>query len=529
MKVIESLQYILSTIIKYFRVSYQLIVELYNYITEIVSAFSRGLVTYSNEIIISMYIALSLLFLLYNVYFAVFTGLLYLVYSVNKALSEVRASLHDNAGNKDLLNEIQSSLNIIVLESYARLIYYLSLEKASLVYKGAWAQASEKLENMKFIDGTSNKGLYILLANDKEDKSNLVVITRGTDLENLDGMFENDFDDKGPAYSLYMGQKSKIDSGILDKLKAGEVKTISLTGHSAGGAVSMLMLNSILEKMCAEEASLYDSINTINVSIFQSAGTNDDVCHSIEESMRILKEKRPNFRLNFVSCVHDYDPVHSSGRQVLGDYHESNAKVYLIRKHINIWTFLLQVFRLKLFFSHSLSFFCADPDPMKTTFEHYVSEDSVLEAFSSEVPEHRPNISSVYNSVYTKLFCNGAFHSIAQGLGSSGIGFLLGLFSISMILYAFASNLLVFYMIPSFMSLATIYYFIPQLMESLIEFYVLHSPFITTKLDNLSLAYTSVSRDFSSMVFGAPPMKIDESEPASQDTQSRYMLLSSSY
>jgi len=513
LSIIDKLKELKNIVVKHFSAFSILLAELYTYISRVCSDFAKTVVYYQEEIILSVYCSLSFLFLLYNFYFAIFAGMVFLVCSVNKKIKLDRKTLLNDPNQLILVNEVKEK-NVMALEWLARSVYLMSIkdeDNANILKAGVFSIAKNIYSNIAFIKDLQKSGLHILFAESKDSPNHLTIAIRGTDLTNLDGMFENDFDDQGTAYSLFNRHAEVIIRALEEKVETG-VDTLQITGHSAGGSVSMLLLWKVLEKISEDREShgqaIFSNLKIIRVAVFQSAGVNDMVCERVNELLDSLSDT--NLKVDFISCVHDYDPVSDSGRQILGDYHGSNADIYLVRKHINIWTFILQVFKLQLFFSHSLSFFIENPDPSVSVFEKYVNKDSIMEYFSDETEKGRENISHVFNSAHTKIFCNGRIHRLVQWIGSKGFGVLFSLVSLILMLYTLFYSLAAFYMLPSAITFGTVYYFIPQAVESLAEFYLVNEPFLVSTYQSIKEFFVVESKsDIQSDSLGESPMGVN--------------------
>lgn len=299
-----------------------------------------------------------------------------------------------------------------ILERLAREVYAWFREDEDNIESNAF---TKHLANLGYgdphaiddpIDSPVSSGIKTAYAHNRE-RNELLVLTAGTDFFELGATLIEDLDHAGPGRRAFLQHRDKI---VREIVKASQdVDHINLTGHSFGGGISMMLAVELLKEIEAGRLN----VKNINLLIYQSAGVNEDVAKEVNTLLARLKESHPDFSLNMVAHFVDFDPVPGSNLQILSDYYKDNANVFLVRRHLTFWSFLMMISQpLGLADAHIGDVYDQKGYVSKLDFKRdLLREDSVVQYYFDEdgynpENEDRQYIRSVFESTHTKFVCN---------------------------------------------------------------------------------------------------------------------------
>lgn len=440
-------------------------VEFASFVYFLFEAAFRSIKEYKNEVIIFVFVVLSLLLLQFSIYFAVTGAFIVFLFAAHEHFKTNLAKLDakkDQAEIKEDIEKLQGfeAVSTEFLEFLSRSVYDFFSQDHNFVINNATKTAlyQKGFSDLKEVgqgSGLRESGIKMATTISEKHKS-LVVITSGTDSDELGNTFVNDFDDMCPGHTVFMSNKKTIVNEILKSVKDNDIEHINLSGHSFGGSISMLLANALLEKKANGEL---DNVSTINVSIYQSAGVDSSVNEAVKTNLNTLNETHSDFRLNVVVHHHDMDLVPGSGYQILGDYDGKNANVFLVRRHLTIRSFIEAVFTYSLFTLPHLTYIYESTKAIFKGKNGGIKNESFkLEYYrNNKEGGHNKDIKKMFCSAHTKFICNGTLYRFLKRY-SPQIWRGVKILSVLIVLAAgFVINAYFFFAIPAFVSFLNIF------------------------------------------------------------------------
>lgn len=342
-----SISSISSVLIKIISNTKNTIIGVYDFILGAIS-LAQNFAEYNFERIIkAVFLFLSLLLVQVNPYVSLLLAVGYLIYEVDIYIKQEIAAVKD----VNVQKEQQSKWELLaklpgyfhyqgthagsIFERLSQEVYRYCREKPGNRDSLAFVKYLENLgyNAPKHIINSKDTGINTVITTHTKNRD-LLVLTGGTDFFAFDKTLFADLDHAGPGREVFLKHRDLIINPILEESRG--LDYINLAGHSFGGAISMMLAVELMKTI--KEKKL--SIKSINVSIYQSAGVNAQVAQEANDILKELEVTYPDFSLNMVSHYHDYDPIPGSGRQILSDYRGSNAKVFVVRRHLTFRGFL---------------------------------------------------------------------------------------------------------------------------------------------------------------------------------------------
>jgi|GEM_PF-4100806 hypothetical protein len=401
----------------------QILFQLLETIKQVLKLSEAFFVNNFERVVQVCFLFVAMLLLKINLYISVSVGIVYLVYSVNLSIKETIDQLQKD-GAAESQEKKRNAMNALPGFSEELGITPEKFEILSRAIYDWFRESPQHLISQGFVHTLAGCGYGELIKMDelastaikmaftRNDKhKSLLVLTAGTDIQETDATLIADMDAEGPGRQAFLTEKFKIIEAISDASR--DMDYINISGHSFGGAISMMMAVELMRQILTDHGKL-EHIQAINVCVYQSAGVNESVASEAKRLLNELNESKPDFRLNFICHHHDYDPIPGSGAQILSDYEGDNAEVFFVRRHALLWTFLLIFFRLD-FLGQAHSAFVYDQTGYLNKHDDrrwLARAGSVAEYYClrDEDRETRDHIIDKFTSTPTKFFCNGTLH-----------------------------------------------------------------------------------------------------------------------
>lgn len=408
----------------------------------------------------------------YSLVLSASAAVAYMIYSMNSKINKNRTELANDPFQLNAKNTIESrGVNLEDTEEVSYRLYgYFSylhkheqgkpcLDSEQLSYR----LIEDKFDIVSIFSRTSSSslniannidcGIYGIIANYKnEDMQHRVLVgVRGTDATNIDETVLSDFEEGGPGFTSYQNINRRILDSIDEVVETGTKSIIDITGHSFGGGVSQMIAVDLLERI-ANNHSGYENITQINLPIFQSAGVSPQYCNRASAALAQIARTKPAFKFNMLAHCYDGDIVHASSPYILGNYAGNNADLYLVRKHMTLWVFLMSLCR-NPFSSHLLPFYNKHGD-IGHELVMAANLNAPLQYYSSVAGDQRPQsdnkkIKEYYNADYMRFLCNGSIHKALSYIGMNKIRIVRDLLLLTAATTFFVIKLIACIMMPS--------------------------------------------------------------------------------
>lgn len=320
------------------------------------------------EIANSVFIVLVLLLIHVNPYVSLMLGIAYFIYHADsyfkkhKQIAEDSEFLKKQMQKRKLLRELPGFSKLInpqTLENLSELVYALFREDQGnddvVLFGARMAEAGFDVVDKFTNEPSDEKARMVVIEKAMDDELNtgfavslgeksLLALTGGTDTQ-ARKTFIHDIDGNLPGRTVFKKHRDAIINPLIDVANKHNLTTINIAGHSFGAAISIMILDELLKEKLNGNL---ESVEVINCCAYSAAGVNDEVIKGINDSLVSLSEKYPEFKCHYIDHRHGGDPVPGSGKQPLLP-ETGNNEVFMVRRPIDFWIFLVLFFSWSLF------------------------------------------------------------------------------------------------------------------------------------------------------------------------------------